>query len=74
MLGKSSCAAASFPGAWDLCSILLVLILDGEFRARGALVLAADKVRDGLVLRLLGRTLIVLWALTENLFLDKVDG
>lgn len=54
--------------------ILLFLVFDGKFTARCALVLAANKVRDGLVLGLFRRRLIALITLAENLFLHKVNG
>lgn len=57
-----------------LCTKLLVLVLYGEIATRCGLVLVADKVRDGLVLGLLGGRFIALVASTEELLLDEVDS
>ena len=59
---------------YSLGTVLLVLVLDEELLASRVLVLAADEVGDGLVLGLLGGSLVALLALAEELFLDKVDG
>ena len=53
---------------------LSFLVRDGEVVAGGSLVFVADEIGDGLVLGLLGRRLIALIALAEELFLDKIDG
>jgi hypothetical protein len=51
-----------------------VLVGDREVLARNVLVLVADSIRDGLVLSLLERALVVLGALLENIFLEHVDA
>ena len=66
--------SAHFPGSYSLSTKLLVLVLNKELIARGGLVLVADEIGDSLVLRLLGGALVVLGALTEDIFLDVVDG
>ena len=60
--------------AQSLSSKSSLLILDRHIRAGRTLVLAADKVRNLLVLGLLDGRLVVLWALTEHLFLYEVDA
>ena len=57
-----------------LLLLLLLLLLDGELLARGILVLAADGLRNHLVLGLLGRVLVGLRALLEDILLDPVDA
>lgn len=51
-----------------------LLVFDGEIRASRVLVLSTDKVANLLVLGLLDGRLVVLGALAEDLFLDKVDA
>ena len=51
-----------------------LLVLDWDFPSGGGLELAAQGVRDHLVLVLLSGGLVVLWALTENLLLEHVDA
>lgn len=51
-----------------------LLVLDWDFPSGGGLELAAQGVRDHLVLVLLSGGLVVLWALAENLLLEHVDA
>lgn len=50
-----------------------LLVLDGEVRAGGALVLASDVVGDLLVFGLFDGRLIVLGPLTKDALLNKID-
>src|SRR5262245_27956938 len=51
-----------------------LLVLDGHFRPGGLLILAADKIRDLLILGLLGGALVALVSLAEDMLLDPIDA
>ena len=65
-------ASSSYSPSGDISGLEPVLVLDGELASRLFLVLVADEVRDLLVLRLFGGTLIALVSLSKDVLLDEV--
>lgn len=57
-----------------LSTVVLILVLDEEVLAGRLLVLVADEVGDGLVLRLFGSAFVALVTLTQDVLLDVVDS